>query len=510
MLAIQPTDHSSQLSLSSPLPAFVRHSLEGCTTLPTLPSVAMKVLAIAKSSNASVNAYADAIEHDPVLTARLLALANSAYYTRNSAPPISSCQEAVTRIGLDTTLAATLSFSLFRQKGANAYLQRVWSRSLIAAIASRYLATRLCPAKKDFVFTAALLQDIGVLALEALYPEEVANVYETPAISHPELNHNEQELFGCDHAIVGAWLAAKWGVPTPIAEAIQASHLDFSVTSADQLCIRLSGHIADAWLSPSSAQALVNLMRKLEGHSLVEHVELGEILNTIETQLPSLANILDITAPTQRDNEALLAEAQQLLFEQTLALSSRLDQQQKELAQLLERQNEIEAQSRTDALTGIANRGWLEKQLDKRFRKCREGGSTLSIVFFDIDCFKLINDQFGHAIGDRVLVSFAKLLNAIIRDGDLAGRYGGEEFMAVLPGENASSAKKFAQRVANRLKEQPMAWYQDRPIYVTASIGIASLEDGGFASANELVEAADQSMYFIKRNGRSGIAVYGH
>lgn len=509
MQAIQPTDFSAQLSLSSPLPDFIRQSLEGCATLPTLPSVAVNVLAIARSPNANVKAYADAIEHDPVLTTRLLALANSAYYAR-SAPPISSCQEAVARIGLDTTLAATLSFSLFRQKGANAYLQRVWSRSLIAAIASRYLADHLCPSKKGFVFTAALLQDIGVLALESLYPEEVESIYETPTVFHPELSHNEQVLFGCDHAVVGAWLAAKWGVPAPIADAIHTSHLDFSSTSADQLCIRLSGHIADAWLSPSPAQALVTLMRKLESHQLVEHVALGELLCTIETQLPSLADILDITAPRQRDNEALLAEAQQLLFEQTLALSARLDQQQKELAQLLERQNDLETRSRTDALTGIANRGWLEEQLGQRFQKCRRDGTTLSIVFIDIDHFKSINDQFGHTTGDSVLATFARLLNAIVRDGDLVGRYGGEEFMIILPGETASGAKKFAQRIAYRLQEQPVAWSEDQPIYVTVSVGIACLEDGGFASAAELIGAADQSMYFIKHNGRSGIAVYGH
>lgn len=509
MQAIQPTDNSAQLSLTSPLPEFLRKSLEGCASLPTLPSVAMNVLTIARSPNASVKAYAEAIEHDPVLTTRLLALANSAYYAR-SAPPISSCQEAVARIGLDTTLAATLSFSLFRQKGANAYLQRVWSRSLIAAIASRYLAEQLCPSRKGFVFTAALLQDIGVLALKSLYPEEVESVYETPAEHHPEVSHNEHRLFGCDHAIVGAWLAAKWGVPAPIAEAIHTSHLDFSSAPADLLCIRLSGHIADAWLSPSPAQALVNLMRKLESSHLTDHLELAALLNTIEDQLPSLANILEVTAPTHQDNEALLAEAQQLLFEQTLALSARLDQQQSELAQLLERQNELESRSRTDALTGIANRGWLEEQLDTRFRQCRDVGGTLSVVFMDIDHFKSINDQYGHLTGDNVLVSFGKLLSAVVRDGDLAGRYGGEEFMVVLPGEDANGAKKFAQRIAYRLQEQPMTWHEDRPIYVTVSIGVACLNDGGFANSTELINAADKSMYFIKHSGRSGIAVYGH
>ena len=383
MQAIQPTDNSALLSSNVSLPDFLRQGLSECASLPTLPSVAMNVLAVARSPRASVKAYADAIEHDPVLTTRLLALANSSYYSRG-APPIDSCQEAVSRIGLDTTLAATLSFSLFRQQGTNAYLQRVWSRSLIAAIASRYLAEQLCPHRTGFVFTAALLQDIGVLALKALYPDEVESVYETTS-PHPELSRNEHIQFGCDHASIGAWLAAKWGVPTPIADAIHTSHLDFTSAPADLLCIRLSGHIADAWLSPSPANALVSLMRKLESHHLASQLELAALLGSIEEQLPSLSNILEVTAPQHQDNESLLAEAQQLLFEQTLALSARLDRQQHELAQLLDRQNELESRSRTDSLTGIANRGWLEEQLAQRFAKSRQESSALSVVFIDLD-----------------------------------------------------------------------------------------------------------------------------
>lgn len=505
--AIKPTDTSHQLSLKVPLPEFLRQGLDKCVHLPTLPSVAMNVLAIARSPRASVKAYADAIEHDPVLTTRLLALANSAYYVR-SAPAITSCQDAVARIGLDTTLAATLSFSLFRQQGTTAYLQRVWSRSLIAAIAARHLAEQLCPDRAGFVFTAALLQDIGVLALKSLYPEEVESVYES-AHAHPELSRSEHVMFGCDHASIGAWLAARWGVPAPIAQAIQSSHLEFGTAPNDLMCIRLSGPIADAWLSPAPAQAMISLLRKLESHPLANQLELGTLLQSIDEHLPSLANILEVTAPTHQDNEALLAEAQQLLFEQTLTLSARLDKQQDELAMLRERQNELESQSRTDSLTSLANRGWLEEQLAKRFRQCQQNSTTLSVVFIDLDHFKDINDRYGHLVGDTVLSSFGKLLSAIVRDGDLAGRFGGEEFMIILPDEDALSAKLFSQRIARRLEAQPMAWHDDQPLYVTISIGIACMEDGGFASSDELIHAADQSMYFVKHSGRSGIAIYG-
>lgn len=509
MLAIQPTDNSQQLSLNATLPDFIREGLNDCFNLPTLPSAAIKVLDVARSPNANVKAYAEAIQTDPILTMRLLALANSAYYARR-APTIHSCREAVARVGLDTTLATTLSFNLFKLKDQAAYLQRVWSRSLIAAIAARYLAEQLCPAQAGFVFTAALLQDIGVLALKALYPEDVEAIYEPLPTHHSELIHSEQLLFGCDHATVGAWLAAKWGVPTHLAEAISTSHCDFTSAPIDLFCVRISGLIADAWLAPSPAHSLVSLMRKFKNHTEAQHIVLAELLSTIETQLPTLAEVLEITAPKNLDSDALLAEAQHLLFQQTLALNARLEQQQSELANLLKRQNELEVCSRIDTLTGLANRGWLEEQLSEHFAHCREEGRNLSVAFIDLDHFKSVNDQYGHLAGDVILENFGKLIRGIIRNSDLAGRFGGEEFMIIMPDEDAHSAQLLAKQILQQLAEQPIAYVENQPIHVTVSIGIACLYDGGFADSRELMNAADQTMYFVKHSGRCGIALYGH
>jgi diguanylate cyclase len=509
MLAIQPTDNSQQLSLATALPDFIRTGLNDCFTLPTLPSAAAQILNVARSPNASVKAYADAIQTDPILTMRLLALANSAYYAR-SAPVIHSCREAVARIGLDTTLATTLSFNLFKEKDKATYLQRVWSRSLIAAIAARYMAEQLCPGQAGFVFTAALLQDIGVLALKTLYPDDVEAIYEPLPAHHTELSHAEHLLFGCDHAAVGAWLAAKWGVPTPLAEAISTSHSDYTAAPIDLFCVRLSGHIADAWLAPSPAHSLASLMRKLKKNTEAQYIELAELLAAIEKQLPSLAEILEITAPKYQDSEALLTEAQHLLFQQTLALNARLEQQQSELANLRKRQNELEVRNRIDALTGLANRGWMEEQLNEYFAQCREEGGTLSVLFIDLDYFKEINDRYGHLVGDVILENFGKLIRAMISESDLAGRFGGEEFLIITPDENAHSAQLLAKRIAHQLAEQPIALVENQPIHITVSIGVACLCDGGFADSRELINAADQTMYFIKHSGRSGIAVYGH
>ncbi|MBR9906232.1 MAG: GGDEF domain-containing protein, partial [Gammaproteobacteria bacterium] len=162
-----------------------------------------------------------------------------------------------------------------------------------------------------------------------------------------------------------------------------------------------------------------------------------------------------------------------------------------------------------DMLTGLANRSWLEEQTHQRFILCKEQARIMSVVFIDLDHFKKLNDQYGHQMGDHVLQKFGKTLQALIREGDLAGRWGGEEFLVILPDEDAQAAQLFAKRIAQRLEKTPMAHDDQQPIHVSVSIGIACLDDGGFGDAGELIDAADKSMYFIKRTGRGGIAVYG-
>ncbi|WP_386083096.1 diguanylate cyclase [Vreelandella sp. F11] len=508
MQAIQASDNSKDLVLSTELPPFLVADLINCPALPSLPSVAINVLKIARTEHPSVNEYANAIERDPALTIRIITLANSAFFSR-SHTKVHGCQEATARLGLDTTLAAVMSFSLLQNRGIDVHYQRVWMRSIIASLAARHLAIYLCPEMAGPVFTAALLQDIGIMALRATYPKESNNLYTETALSHRQLSESEQRLFGCDHSQVGAWLAAKWGVPTPLAQRICDSHSEYDINAPDKLCVQLSGSIADAWLSSHPAQSLVAVVREFETYQSAQTISLRHLLENIQEQLPALADMLQMTAPPLQNNESLLAEAQQLLFQQTLQLKARLDTQQAELASLRQRQDELEERSRIDTLTGLANRSWLEEQMHKRFVLCQQQSRIMSVVFIDLDHFKKLNDQYGHQMGDSVLQTFGKTLQSLIRDGDLAGRWGGEEFLVVLPDEDAQSAQVFAKRIAQRLAKTPMAHDDQEPIHVSVSIGIACLDDGGFGSADELIDAADKSMYFIKHTGRGGIAIYG-
>ncbi|MGP9798799.1 HDOD domain-containing protein [Halomonas sp. 86] len=318
------------ITLTDELPAFLSQSLLQCKSLPTLPSVALKVLDIARSSSSTLSDYAKAIEHDPALTLRLIALANSAYYTR-SAPPVQTCIEAMQRLGINATLPVILGFSLF-QEAPNRH--QAWQRTITAALVARYLAEQLCPDESGSIFTQALLQDIGILALQAAYPEEADKLYTDTSLSHAEITQAEQRCFGCDHTLVGAWLASKWGMSNHAAMAIRQSHESFLVSDKALLCLRLSGPIADAWLSNNPASQLAALLYQLKTVSYADTLQLDEVLYNVQHQTSLIANVMNMNTPIEVDSTALLAEAHQLLFQHTLTLGSQLEAQKQALISL--------------------------------------------------------------------------------------------------------------------------------------------------------------------------------
>ncbi|NOG31021.1 GGDEF domain-containing protein [Halomonas sp. TBZ9] len=255
---------------------------------------------------------------------------------------------------------------------------------------------------------------------------------------------------------------------------------------------------------------MAQLVRQCKRLDDLEAIAIAELLDGIQLQLPDMASLLAVETPEDHDGQQMLQEAQQHLFQQTLSLHARLDQQQQELQLLRQRQDELEMLSRRDALTGLANRAWLEEQLQLqlRFAFCRQHQRTMSIAFIDIDHFKQLNDKYGHQVGDKVLERFGALLSSMAREGDLPGRYGGEEFLLVLPDEQASGTCTLVERLIKHLEAEPILLIDGDPLCISISVGIACLCDGDFADIRELIDVADQCMYRIKRSGRSGLAIY--
>ena len=156
-----------------------------------------------------------------------------------------------------------------------------------------------------------------------------------------------------------------------------------------------------------------------------------------------------------------------------------------------------------DMLTGVQSRRAIEMRLRALASEARAGGSGLGVLFVDIDHFKSINDRFGHGIGDICLAAVARRLQAELRDGDHLGRWGGEEFVALLPGANLDNAHHTSERVLRAVSADPVQ-IASGEVSITVSIGIAVL-DPMHDDMHSLLHRADSALYRAKANGRNRV-----
>ena len=161
----------------------------------------------------------------------------------------------------------------------------------------------------------------------------------------------------------------------------------------------------------------------------------------------------------------------------------------------------VERQALVDGLTGIANRRHCEDALSAEIARADRLAIPLTLVLADLDDFKEINDKHGHAVGDDVLREFASVLRSTVRESDLAGRWGGEEFLVLLTGTEAEGGLRLAERVRRALGERTFVGKDGRPFTVTCSFGVTQHSASG--DERELFANADRALYRAKRSGKN-------
>jgi len=164
----------------------------------------------------------------------------------------------------------------------------------------------------------------------------------------------------------------------------------------------------------------------------------------------------------------------------------------------------VERQALIDGLTGLANRRQCEETLADELARVERFGGSIAVVVADLDWFKDVNDRYGHPAGDTVLREFARLLQETVRDVDLAGRWGGEEFLLILPGTDLEGGAQVAERIRFSLARRIVLAADGTPIPVTASFGVAATPPA--RTGSELFAAADAALYEAKRAGKNRVA----
>ena len=174
--------------------------------------------------------------------------------------------------------------------------------------------------------------------------------------------------------------------------------------------------------------------------------------------------------------------------------------------QLLAANAQLQQLSSTDRLTGLYNRGHWEESLKVAYARHQRYGNATSLVMLDIDHFKRVNDTYGHQAGDKVIEEVSRLIREHVRETDVAGRYGGEEFGVVLSDTDKTGAQVFAERLREAIEGLEVL-HNDQSIRFTISLGVADLSQPSINHA-DLIARADHALFASKNAGRNRVTVY--
>ena len=232
------------------------------------------------------------------------------------------------------------------------------------------------------------------------------------------------------------------------------------------------------------------LFRKKDGQIIPVEINLELISDKNGAPIYIQSIVRDISERKRAEKEIKIANE---------LLSSRLI----EIEQL---QKELHEQTLRDPLTGLYNRRYLNETLEREIARGKRGKKHLSIIISDIDHFKKINDTYGHQVGDKFLIEVAAIMKKHARASDIVCRYGGEEFLLVLPDATKTSALKRAEEL-RKICADICILHEGKKLKITLSFGVATHPIHG-KDADELVVKADKAMYKSKRAGRNQVSIW--
>src|ERR1700730_5744576 len=482
--------------------------LRRTVNFPSPPGVATHIIELAQDPDIVMGKVANALSMDSALSTKMLRIANSALYAQRRKSE--NLRQALVVLGLNATLTLALSFSLVKSlrggKSNGLSYGLYWRRALLAATAARALADAMHHSMAEEIFLAALLQDVGMLALDKAVPD-LYSQGEALQRNHLALAEHEIKQLQIDHAQVGGWLMQGWNLPERLHRAISNSHRlerQFSPDPAQGFdrCVALSGPVADLFLLDPEQRQFAETALCAERSLDLDKMSFGQVLGTIGAMIPETEAIFEADLLAKQHPELILEQAREVLMLRSLHALREINAL-RAVAESSSRTRELEEETRRDALTGVYNRAYLDQFLGREFDNSTRHKWPLSVAFADLDNFKSINDNFGHQAGDRVLQATARILRGNTRETDLIARYGGEEFVVVLPATDAETAHRLCERIVMAFRNTGHVIGSDHAT-VTISIGCATHGSQTlFNNVADFVKAADQALYTAKVRGRN-------
>lgn len=475
-----------------------------CPSLPSLPAVAAKLIELTGDPDVQISEIAKTVQQDQALAGKVLKTVNSSYY--GLANRCGSIERAMGYLGLNTVKSLVLGFSLVETTGAleedGFDLISHWRRTLMGATASRTLAETFRISDKDEVFTAALFQDMGMLANFTAMKNRYIDVIKEA--DHGHVTKIEQDAFGFTHARVGSELAKKWSLPENISDAINFHHEPDQAASGDIEMIRavsLGTQVAEALSAKSPAAAIRSIERKTASWFPKQKIDIPGLFEEVNEAAKELASLFDTEIGDLKDVQQLMSQAQERGLEHQISMQRQTDT--------------LEKQAFTDGLTNIPNRKEFDNLISNAYNQHKDQGTGFAVLFFDADKFKSVNDTHGHAVGDAVLIELAQRATNAVGSEGTACRYGGEEFGIILPEYPVLKAAMLAERVRSEIASKPfdIRDCDEGPdeLPITVSIGVSAVDAGPvdrLTKPGQMVSEADEGVYAAKEAGRNNVQVW--
>lgn len=287
---------------------------------------------------------------------------------------------------------------------------------------------------------------------------------------------------------------------TTISYFVIPSALIYLIRKRDDLAFNWIFQMFAAFILLCGITHLISLVNIWHGFYFIEGVAklLTGIISAITAvmiwRLMPRAVALPSNAQLLEKNNAL-ADAQEQLRLANLELEQRVADRTRELQQI----------AITDPLTGICNRGEIMKVLNSEMERARRYHQALCVLLIDLDHFKVINDKYGHLTGDRVLIDVAQAFSHFSRSSDSVGRYGGEEFLIILPNTDTVEASILAERIRAEVNSRPVKTKDGETIHYACSIGVSQFEPQ--QTLEDLLHVTDNALYQAKLDGRNQVVV---
>jgi diguanylate cyclase (GGDEF)-like protein len=474
-----------------------------CERLPSFPAIAARVIEMCGDESVSVRELGEVLSHDTAISTKILRTINSSFYGLRHR--VTTVERATTMLGLNAVKMLALGFSLVPQLkglgGEDFDPTIIWKRSLYAAVGAHTIAREVKFEHHEESFIAGLLQDLGIIVLLQTLRADYVKLLEQTTEAHGKLRAIEQEALDLDHTQVGQALAEQWILPPILIAAIRHHESPDDAVPEFQALLRavaLGAKAADCFLSPPQQQAgrVKSYIRHASQWFDLNQEQAGTFLECIEEGTKELGKLFEIESSVQQSASDLMVKANETLSDLSLEAvqnAARLEQENEQLSN----------QAHYDPLTSTLNRGGLDHMLKMEFELAGRSGNPLSVIFIDADHFKPINDTHGHHVGDRALQLIAASMNENVPVGGRVGRYGGDEFVMVLPDVQGPQAAAIAEKIRQRVEQVTIEHEDANPLSITISVGLASYHgtDTSDCQPDQLIVAADKAMYAAKSAG---------